>query len=238
MDASLSDLELATIEIEALFTHDAAGRIVTFNEPDGDPAPRFFLDRTPEGNLWRVRHDVPEAIARHLVDLAASEPVRDDVRTPPVNLDAMLEALRRDCEPVIAHHGPAYRFPTEIPALPGATRITRRSLHLLHRMIPDLARLDRDFDQVEPWLAVVVDGAAVATCFSSMRSDRAALARLDTLEGNRGHGYGPAATSAWALAVRDSGRVPLYGTSWDNTASQAVARKLGMILYSSGLSIN
>jgi hypothetical protein len=41
--------------------------------------------------------------------------------------------------------------------------------------------------------------------------------------------------AAWAQAVRASGRIPGYGTSWDNLASQTVARKLGLVPY--GVSI-
>ena len=35
---------------------------------------------------------------------------------------------------------------------------------------------------------------------------------------------------AWALAVRRAGIVPVYSTSWENLASQGVARKLGFQL--------
>ena len=66
METRLTGLELLDIQIDNVFTHDAAGRIVAINEPDGDPAPRFFLGRTGEGNTWRIRHDVPESIARRL----------------------------------------------------------------------------------------------------------------------------------------------------------------------------
>ena len=235
----LTDLELMDVEIDALFTHDAVGRIVADNEPDGDPAPRFFLGRTREGNRWRVRHDVPAVTARALDALAAAEPVPHDLTPPPVRLDAMLDVLRTDDAPTVGHHGPAYRFPVEIgtPELPGVTRITRDTLHLLHRMIPDLTRLDRDFDHVEPWLAMVVESAAVATCYSCRLSNRAAVARVDTLEGYRGQGYATAVVAAWAWAVRESGRIPSYGTSWDNAASQAVARKLGLVLYGVSVSL-
>lgn len=119
----LTDLELMDVEIDALFTRDPAGRIVAHNEPDGDPdpAPRFFLGRTRQGNTWRVRHDVPEGTARELEALAAAEPVPDDLAAPPRQLAALLEVLRRDGAPTIGHHGPAYRFPAEIgtPGLPG-----------------------------------------------------------------------------------------------------------------------
>ncbi|MXZ22396.1 MAG: GNAT family N-acetyltransferase, partial [Caldilineaceae bacterium SB0665_bin_25] len=33
------------------------------------------------------------------------------------------------------------------------------------------------------------------------------------------------------------GRVPLYSTSWENGASLAVARKLGLVAYASGWSL-
>jgi REP element-mobilizing transposase RayT len=48
---------------------------------------------------------------------------------------------------------------------------------------------------------------------------------------------GDTITAAWALAMRGSGRIPLYSTSWMNTASLAVARKLGLVAYASDWSI-
>jgi predicted GNAT family acetyltransferase len=86
-------------------------------------------------------------------------------------------------------------------------------------------------------VAVVADDAAVSLCFSARLTERAAEAGVETLEGYRGRGYAPAVVLAWAQAIRASGRVPLYSTSWDNRASQAVARKLGLVQYGVDLSL-
>jgi len=37
--------------------------------------------------------------------------------------------------------------------------------------------------------------------------------------------------AAWAAAMRGRGLLPLYGTSWENVASQRVAEKVGAVCY-------
>ena len=64
-----------------------------------------------------------------------------------------------------------------------------------------------------------------------------AEAASETAEAYRGRGYGAAATQTWAAAVFASGRQALYGTSWQNVASQGVARRLGLVLYGEDWSI-
>lgn len=235
---NISDLQLQELQVDALFTHDSAGRIVAINEPDGGPAPRFFLGRTRMGNVWRLRHDLPEAIARRLSELAAAEPVADDLRADPRNLDDFLEALQADRTFAYIWSGPAYHFPDTLPAqMVAATPIARANLGLLRRMNWDQAALARDFEQSEPMFAIVEDDVAVSLCFSSRLTARAAEAGVNTLEAYRGRGYAPIVVSVWARAVRASGRVPLYSTSWDNHASQAVARKLSLEQYASDFSL-
>ncbi|MFN8514147.1 MAG: GNAT family N-acetyltransferase [Thermomicrobiales bacterium] len=231
----ISDRELLDVQIDALFTHDAGGRIGFANEPGGDRAPRFFFGRTREGNLWRVRDDLPEDVARRLGELAASEPVDDDLRAEPRQFAAMGEALGGARSSYV---GPAYRFPDEIPTpTVETTRLAYADLHLLGRMGWNVNAEAEQFAAREPYVAVFADGAVVSVCFCARLTDRAAEAGLETLEGYRGRGYGPAVTAAWARAIRASGRIPLYSTSWDNLASQAVAGKLGLVQYATDLSL-
>jgi RimJ/RimL family protein N-acetyltransferase len=229
------------LQVAGLFTHDLAGRIVAVNEPGGGPAPRFFLGRTRTGNLWRIRHGLPEPLTQRLETLAAAEPVRDDLQAEPRNLAAFQEALRADREVQSIYRGPAYRFPDTLPPPPaGVTRITRENLHLMDRLQErgwNLETLAVELERYAPMLALVEDGAAVSLCFSARLTEQAAEAGVETLERYRGRGNAPAVVTAWAHAVRATGRIPFYGTSWDNHASRAVARKLGLIMYATDLSL-
>ncbi len=235
----ISDSQLLELQVNALFTHDASGRIVASNEPGRGAAPRFFLGRTRAGNLWRVRHDLPEATARRLEALAASEPAQDDLQAEPRNMAAFLEALRGDEEVQRIFSGPAYRFPGALSAPPaGVTCITRANLSLLRLLDWDLEALAAgEFEGWAPMVALVEDGAAVSLGFSARLSERVAEAGVNTLEAYRGCGYAPTVVTAWAHAIRATGRIPLYSTSWDNHASRTVARKLGLVQYGADLSL-
>ncbi len=223
------------IAVNALFTHDERGRIVRVNEPDGDIAPRFFLGRTKQGNLWRVRHDLPKAIAEQLDVLARGEPIPRNLREPPMYLDAFKQVLEAHAPVQDIYIGPEYRFSDGIGETDLATRLTGDNAECLRPyfpyMIPSLGVMP-------PVFAVVVEGQAVSVCFSSRTTALADEAGLETIEGYRGRGYAQAVVAAWAWAIRALGRTPIYGTSWDNAASQRVASKLGLILFGAGLSIS
>ncbi len=230
---SMSDLQLLGLQAEALFTHDERGRILRVNEPEGARAPRFFFARSKEGNIWRCRDDVAGGTVRALEGLAADEPVREDLRAEPHNLPRFLAALRAEpgsTSSAVRYAGLAYRFPDELPPAT-VMRITRADLHLLRLLPWDLAATARGFERYEPFMAVIDDGAAVSLCHSARLTDRAAEAGVETLEAHRGRGYAAAVAAGWAHAIRATGRIPLYSTSWDNLASQAVARRLRLIQY-------
>jgi len=107
-------------------------------------------------------------------------------------------------------------------------------------LVDKLEFLERNFrgwvaDEI-PWrspiVAVMDSGCPVSVCFCATRaSENTVEAGLETAAPFRGRGFAPRVTAAWAAAIRASGRIPLYSTSWTNDASRAVARKLGLKQY-------
>lgn len=227
---SLSNKQLMHLAAGVLFTHDERGRIVQVNEPDGDVAPRFYLGRTSDGNIWRVRHDLPEVVVEELEALARSEPIPHDLREPPMHLEAFKQALEAHAPVKEAGGGPEYCFPDEItpPAGIEAVRMTRANADVLH---PHFDWMIQVLDGMPPVFAVVQAGRAVSVCFSSRIPTQADQAGVETVEAYRGRGYVPAVVAVWAIAIRELGRIPLYSTSWGNLASQGVARKLGLRMF-------
>jgi RimJ/RimL family protein N-acetyltransferase len=212
----------------ALFRHDAAGRIVTTNEPDGDRAPRLYLGRTRGGNLWRFRDDLPPSLVRDLDTILSAEPIVTDLRQPPTCLAALHGALAAHAPVADTWQGPAWYFPDAISPPSNIVAILPSTRHLLREHYPYTAE---HLEELQPCLAVVDNGAAISICSTVRLTGAAAEAGVDTVEAFRGRGYATAVSAAWALAIRQSGRIPLYSTSWDNLASRGVARRLGLILY-------
>jgi predicted GNAT family acetyltransferase len=138
-------------------------------------------------------------------------------------------ALARDAPIEAIWEGPAWYFPETIEAPPEVQTV---------RVQPgmefsgDRFRWLADELEVSEPVFVVLDGRRIVSlCHSSRNTPHAAEAGVETLAGYRGRGYAAAVVAHWAREVRAEGREPLYSTSWDNHASRALARKLGLILY-------
>ena len=155
-------------------------------------------------------------------------------RFPTFGMRPCMPSDTRRCFEATIDSGPSFTFPEEIVQPSGTV------------FIEDIESLDHHFtgwtaSEIPcrtPIVAVIEGGYAVSACFSAWRSDAAAEAGLETATAFRGRGLGPRVAAGWALAVRASGRVPLYSTSWSNDASLAVARKLGLVTYASKWSIH
>ena len=230
----MSDRELMRIHVEALFTRDAAGRLLRVNEPNGADAPRFFLGRTAEGSDCWFRGDVDDHLARGLAAAAMAQRTGDDHRLA-LEDAARYEALLERAAPIQrSEAGPAYVFPREIAAPAGVVAVTDENAEILR------PHLESWLDSTAPGLltmAVVEDGRAVAVCSSVRITDVAREAGVETAPGFRGRGHAARVVAAWAVAVRRMGVIPLYSSSWGNTASQGVARKLGLRMFGADLHI-
>ena len=212
------------LHLQTLFRLDGDGRIRKIREPELSPAPLFTFVRGRESCAWAIRADVPQEVADELDRLAREEPPGSDFQRAPMHAQRYASLLKGS-----VYSGPAFSFPDEIAQPQGTV------------FIEDVEMLDHHFSGWEaseipyrtPIVALVEDGYAVSVCCCARRSEEAAEAGLETAVGYRGRGLGPRVTAAWALAVRASGRTPLYSTSWCNEASLAVARKLGLVTYAS-----
>lgn len=218
------------LQLETLYILDGRGRIVSTREPRPSPGPRFALIRGAAECAWAVHADVADEVAEKLRDLARREEPSEPWERPPTfaeEYQAMLGSRT-------VWWGPAFEFPDQLRAAGDVEEIQ------------DESRLDQHFTGwvagefaagASPVLAVLEDGVPVSVCFCSRRSETAAEAGLDTAPAYRRRGYAVRVTSAWADAVRASGRIPLFSTSWENAGSLGVARTLGLRIYATDWSV-
>ena len=218
------------LHLEALFTLDRLGRLLGANDASAAPAPRFFMGRTLDGNVWAVRHDVPKVLASQLNARAAEMPAGLDAGAPPEQLQPFLGTLASHQPVTKTWVGPNYSFPHHLPCSEGTVIVTSTNASVLS---PHLEEWLEDVAQAVPMTAYVDSGHAVAVCASVRVSARAHEAGVETHPEFRGRGHGSRVVAAWAEHVRGIGLIPLYSTSWENVPSRRVAAKLGLIHYGS-----
>jgi GNAT acetyltransferase len=229
----LSTLELIHIQYAALYNLDQHGRMLSVNdEPDGSPAPQFFMARTVEGNFYRFHADLPADLVATLSDICSAEPITSDFEPAPLYATAIRSLLGTHVE---EYRGPAYQIPETVPQVPGAVIVQPEQVNVFQEHYNWLIEA---YIGCGPIAAVVHNGSAVSVCFSSRSRLISAEAGLDTIEAFRRRGYARATTAAWAHEVQAQGRIAFYGTSWDNSASRSVARSLGLRLIGENWSVS
>jgi hypothetical protein len=217
------------LHINTLFELDGDGRILLTREPGTNPGPLFSLIRGAFGCAWAIRADVPDDIATAMDNLAQQEPPVANFHDAPVHAERYVSLMSR--VPAVTSRqsaGPAFEFPAAI-AQP-ADIVLVEDERLLHHNFRGWIAGEIASGRA-PVTAVVKESRPVSICFCARSSETAAEAGVETAEAFRGFGFAPRVTAAWALVVRASGRIPLYSTSWNNSASLAVARKLCLKMY-------
>jgi hypothetical protein len=217
------------MHVHTLFTHDAHSRLLCVNEPGGGaPAPRLFLGRTRAGNLWRFRADLPASLIEALDALCVDEPVGTEFHSNPRHGAAYVRLLETHAPVHPLWMGPAYHI-TAYPE-PSRPLLALTATHA-ERLRGGFETLVAELPAWQPFLALVEEGRVVSVCRSVRITPAAHEAGVETLPDFRGRGYAQDVVAGWARAVRSLGAIPFYSTSWENTASQAVTKKLQLVPY-------
>lgn len=232
-EASFSPAHLMEIEADALFTSDENKRLLRVNEPwpDTAKAARMLLTLALGGPArCYFREDIPDEIIRQVEGMADREEAPQTLASPPKYQKEYVRILGGER----AEYGPCYWM----PQLPVEADIVYLSEKNIQPFIQNgFSWLAGEIPYNAPCAAVIRDKQAVCVCRSVRISRWAAEAGIETLPDYRGRGYAGQAAAAWAKAVRQLGKIPLYSTSWDNLASQRVAQKLGLRWYGIGCEI-
>jgi hypothetical protein len=227
-DRVLAMRSLIEAQLEVLLERDPLGRLIATRDPLARPAPRLFLGRSGERNVWAVRHDVDEATRVELNRLCGAEPT---IETPSAESAPACRELAIDrLDPIdFEWRGPAYVLPNDLPQ-DSRARVVRADES--DTWIDSFPWLEESFEALAPVVIAFEAGQAAAVCHSPRGwTDHAAEAGVETLESFRRMGLAAAAVACWASAVQRTGRLALYSTSWDNRSSLAVARRLSARLY-------
>ena len=124
--------------------------------------------------------------------------------------------------------GPAYRFTESAGPSRPLLAVTEANADLLRGGFEELVE---ELPVCQPFVALVEEGRAVSVCRSVRVTPAAHEAGVETLPDLRGKGYAKEVVAGWARSVRSVGAVPLYSTSWENTASRALAKKLRLVPF-------
>lgn len=224
----LSELDLIVIQVEVLFVHNQVGKMKYVNEQGNPKAPRFFLGRTREGGITRYHCNVDDETVSKIEKLI-QEPSKH------IEIAKIINVLNEERTVKNIWMGPAFMFHSNLHKPTRTIQITEKNRELLRENFPNLIE---QMEWRKPYFAIVKNEKVVSVCCSARSTPVAAEASVETLAEFQGNGYGTDVVTAWAISLQEEKRIPLYSTSWDNYASQAVARKLKLINYGMNLHID
>ncbi|WP_340401216.1 GNAT family N-acetyltransferase [Paenibacillus sp. FSL H8-0079] len=224
-ESNLSPIEMLKIQANTLYTINEQQRLLSINEPGGGQAPAIFIGMTSAGSLTYYHEQLPPNL---MAELGKDSEL-------PLDIPKLIRKVETFESVNRVWMGPAYSFPETLDEWDLKVQlIGHEQRYLLAEHFPELT--DHSHEK-SPVAAYVIEGSAVAVCCSARVSVHGAEASLYTAPGYRGHGYAAETVKCWQYDVKKRGRMPIYSTSWDNLASQHVARKLGLIQFGVDFSI-
>ncbi len=175
--------------------------------------------------VFAARSDVPLQARQELRDLPTGSGTPEDCDALIASAKSILESHFRTGGD---YSGPAFEFPEHAPSGSGWIEVDAANAGVLAGGFDDTIP---EIESVQPCVASIVQGKAVAVCRTVRQTPRAVEAGVDTMEPFRGRGHGHRVVSGWASVVRREGRVPAYSTWWRNHASRRLAERLGLLQY-------
>jgi RimJ/RimL family protein N-acetyltransferase len=237
MIATLPNLEMMRLQINTLFVVNERSYLSAINDLKQSRPPLLFLGRTTSGNMWRFRDDLPNNLIENLENLLSKEPpLKSKKLNAAPKKEGEIKALLEEHRPIEkVWSGPAYYF-SQTPRPPDDTvAITKFNKALLQG---PLVPWGEDVDGGLPLFASLEGGEVAAVCGSVRVSNAVHEAGVETAPLYRRKGHAARAILAWANNVTSLGALPIYSTSWDNIASQALAKKLGLTFYGADFHIS
>lgn len=216
-----SDFQLLQLHAAMSYSLDSSNRLLHINDGLRSNAPRFWFGSSKLGNLWFCNRDVSIEAALALDELCAQEEPLSNSASYPIGRPLILEALN---SPEESYCGPLYVFPYNATTPEGVVELNKDNSELLGEELQDW----KDAAGQMPCVVSLETGIAASVCASSLISNSAQAAGLETAPSHRKKGHALKATLGWASLVQRQGAMAFYGTRWGNLASQRVAEQLGL----------
>jgi RimJ/RimL family protein N-acetyltransferase len=210
--------------------------LLGINEPgqlENDQAPILYICWAPTALLIQHRAGLPEPWLSELRKQLNRLSLDDKLQFGTIETILQVAALTLGSRSRI-EHGPAFYIPKTEDRRTDVAEITAANRDCLQLHFSYTAA---NLEFLQPCMAKIVDGTAVAICRTVRRTAFALECGVHTLEEYRNRGFGLELVHAWAKSVQAAGLIPCYSTQHDNKASLALAARLGSVRYATDIAL-
>jgi RimJ/RimL family protein N-acetyltransferase len=216
---------LLRLERETLWVTDDKGRLMRARTAEHRPAPLLAVARAGGHLWWATACEVNDDQLRDIEMVLVDEDTQATAATGwrPSTSRLLLDVLGDRADSDREERGPSFVLadvPEPVAAIECLTS-TQVDRDELRGLMPE----DDRRNLAEPWAVAVSDGRIAAVCVTARSAPASVEAGVWTYEPFRRRGFGAAAVASWSELVSE--RVVFYSATFDNVASQRIARSLG-----------